>query len=164
MWMHACVTNITLSSRVFHLHADIVWFNPASVKDLRKALCYCSCFALPYYTTFRWSHQREVNLNCLVAGEERTGEERSWVWGKLICRERWIRGEVEQKSCGSNKRLTQHAGFIGDNGITQLGGVQLGKNAPLLVQQGPNCCTKTAQGVKTDVPSSITSLHFAYCF
>lgn len=58
----------------FHLHADIVWFNLASVKDLRKALRYCFCFALPYPTRFRWSHQREMNLNCLEE-EERRGNE-----------------------------------------------------------------------------------------
>lgn len=45
VWMHKlCVTNITLLSWVFHLHADIVWFNLASAKDLSKAHCYCFCF------------------------------------------------------------------------------------------------------------------------
>lgn len=76
-WMHVCVTNITLSSRVFRLHADIVWFQPAPAKDLRKAFGFVSVLS-SLSTIHHIYHQRKVNRNCLVSWEERRGVERSY--------------------------------------------------------------------------------------
>lgn len=61
-WMNKLrVTNITLLSGVFHLHADIVWFNLASVKDLSKAHCHCLVF----------SHPPSNQVQLVWGGEER---------------------------------------------------------------------------------------------
>lgn len=134
-WMHVCVTNITLSSRVFHSHADIVWFQPAPAKDLRKAFCFCFCFALP---TTPDSTIREK-------------------WTETVwCYER--RGVMEVVDTAHWVHWRQWHNPV--NGKR----APLSKDAPLLVQQEPNCCTKTEQSLETDEPSNVTSLHFAYTF
>lgn len=77
MWMHTRMTNITLPSRVFHMPADIVWCSPASVKDLRKTLCYCF---LPYAPSLQQVQIKPSERNGAKLSAGNTGEELEARW------------------------------------------------------------------------------------